>query len=130
MERHLSALSILHYVYGVFICLVGLTLLSLVFIGQAMDSNWLLEQGGEAAPPFVGFLLRGLGWALFLFVEAVGILNLVSAGLIQRRKGRVFSEVVAAIDCLSIPFGLALGVFTFVVLSDHGVRMQYGGASR
>ena len=67
-----------------------------------------------------------LGWALFLLVQVAGALNIISGSLIARRTGSTFSQVVAAINCLSIPFGLALGIFTFVVLNNDEVRQQYG----
>lgn len=131
MKHHLSSLSILHYVYGAFTCLVGVGMLLLVALGHFMDNpDWFAEHGGEAPPPFVGGLLRLIGWAVFLLVESIGVLNIISAGLIQRRKGRVFSQVVAAFDCFNIPFGLALGIFTFVVLGDQQVRLEYGEVPR
>jgi hypothetical protein len=33
--------------------------------------------------------------------------------------------VVAALNCLSIPFGLALGVFTLITLNDESVQQEY-----
>lgn len=126
MKNHLSTLSVLHYVYGVIICLLGFALLGLVFLGSFLNSDWLAQQGGEVPPFWVGSFLHMLGWSLFVFVEAQGIMNLVSASYIGKRKGRTFSQVVAALNCLNIPFGIALGVFTFVVLGDKEVRVAYG----
>jgi hypothetical protein len=125
MKNHLSTLSVLHYVYGVLLCLIGVLLLGLVFLGHYLNSDWMAAKGGEA-PPFVGHFLAALGWVLFVFVELHGILNLISAGSIGRRRNRTFSQVVAALNCLNIPFGMALGVFTFVALADKEVRAEYG----
>lgn len=125
MRHHLSTLSVLHYVYGVLICLGGLALLSLVFFGTALNSGWLQEEMGEAPPFFMGSFLYILGWALFILVELQGIMNLISARMIAKRKGRTFSQVIAALNCLSFPFGIALGIFTFVVLGDTNVRAEY-----
>lgn len=126
MKRHLSTLSILHYVYGAFICLVGLSMLGLVFVGLWLNSPWMQEQMVDGPQPFVGTILSGLGLVLLVVVETLGILNLVSARMIDRRKSRTFSQVVAALNCLSIPFGLALGIFTFVALADPEVSREYG----
>lgn len=46
--------------------------------------------------------------------------------MIDRRRNRTFSQVVAALNCLNIPFGIALGIFTFVVVADPEVRAEYG----
>ncbi|MBZ0205359.1 MAG: hypothetical protein K8H89_03470 [Flavobacteriales bacterium] len=126
MKHHLSTLSVLHYVYGVFICLMGFALLSLVFVGTALNSPWLQAEMGEAPPLFVGTFLFTLGWILFILVEVQGVLNLISARMIDKRKGRTFTQVIAGLNCLNIPFGLALGIFTFVVLGDREVRAAYG----
>lgn len=126
MKHHLSTLSVLHYVYGVLICICGSALLALVFAGSFLNSDWFLHQGSEAPPTWLGPFLCTLGWGLFVLVEAQGIMNLVSARMIEKRKGRTFTQVIAALNCLNIPFGIALGIFTFVVLGDKEVRAEYG----
>lgn len=125
MKNQLSTLSVLHYVYGVFICVVGLCLLGLVFLGGFLNSGWLQQQAGDPPPRFVGTMLITIGWAAFVLVEAQGLINIISAAKIQKHKGRTFSQVVAALNCLRIPFGMALGVYTFVVLGDREVQELY-----
>ncbi|MBP8823993.1 MAG: hypothetical protein KBH07_10140 [Flavobacteriales bacterium] len=127
MKHHLSTLGILHYVYGAFICLAGLAVLVLVFAGSFLNSDWMQQQPGGGPPPLVGTMLSTLGWVLFVVIELQGVLNLISAARIGQRKGRTMSQVVAAFNCLNIPFGLALGLFTFVVLGDREVRAEYEG---
>ncbi len=129
MKNQLSTLTVLHYVYGAFICLVGLCLLGLVFAGVFLNSDWLQQQTGDPPPLFVGTFLSSLGWVLFALVELHGVLNFISAAKVQRQKGRTFSQVVAALNCLNIPFGLALGIYTFVVLGDKEVQGLYEARS-
>lgn len=125
MKNHLSTLSVLHFVYGALICLLGLGMLSLVFIGSFFNSDWFLQHTGEPPPAFLGTWLSTLGWVLFVCVEVHGVLNFLSGAHIAKRKGRTFSQVVAALNCLNIPFGLALGIYTFVVLGDKEVQAEY-----
>jgi hypothetical protein len=66
---------------------------------------------------------------MLLVCWAVGGLNIYSGRSIANRKRRVFSLVVAGIDCLvmcPIPLPLALGVFTIVVLMRDSVKRLYG----
>ena len=80
---------------------------------------------GNAPPLFVGTFL----WAWLVPIHpggGHGVLNLISARMIDKRKGHTFTQVVAALNCRNIPFGIALGIFTFVVLGDKEVRMEYG----
>ena len=127
MKHHLSTLSVLHYVYGALVCVIGLFLLFLIPLGHFMNSDWLAAHSDNQPPPhFVGHLIMMIGWILFVFVEIKGILNIISARNISLRKGRTLSQVVAALDCLNIPFGVALGVFTFITLADPEVKREYG----
>ncbi|NNJ85601.1 MAG: hypothetical protein HKP20_00385 [Akkermansiaceae bacterium] len=64
---------------------------------------------------------------LLLLVLAVG--NFLSAGYMKRRKNRTFSLVVAGINCLQVPMGTVLGVFTIMVLLRDTVVKSYENRS-
>ncbi len=53
------------------------------------------------------------------------VLNVLSGLFLWQRRHRVYSIVTAGLDCLQIPFGTALGVFTLLVLSRDSVRQLY-----
>ena len=55
------------------------------------------------------------------------VLNALSAMFLRQRTHRIFSVVIAALDCLQIPFGTVLGVFTIIVLLRESVRELYAG---
>jgi len=61
-----------------------------------------------------------------VFISAVAVANFMSAGFIKKRKNRTFSLVVAGINCLQMPFGTVLGVFTIIVLMRPSVQTGYG----
>jgi hypothetical protein len=58
-------------------------------------------------------------------IVSAGICNLLSAIFIQQRRARMFSLIVAGLDCLCFPFGTALGVFTLIVLVRSSVEELY-----
>lgn len=60
---------------------------------------------------------------------AGGFGNLLSGLLIVRRKLRIFSLIMAAVNCVMVPFGTVLGVFTMVVLLRPSVREVYAAPS-
>lgn len=60
-----------------------------------------------------------------LLVLAFGILSFISAYKMMKRQAHTFSLVVAGLNCLSIPLGTTLGVFTFVVLLRPSVAAEY-----
>ena len=55
----------------------------------------------------------------------VGIATLVSGRLIQMRRARTFSLVVAGLNGVSFPIGTAVCVFTFLMLMRDSVRALY-----
>ena len=63
--------------------------------------------------------------AIGLFLVALGTANVLSGLFIRKRKNRTFSFIVAGINCMQVPFGTALGVFTFIVLSRLSVKAEY-----
>jgi hypothetical protein len=129
MNNNLSTLSILHYVYGGLICFIGAGILALLLtLGNLFQSDWFLQNADEAPPPMVGALMNAIGWAVFVFLEAKGIANIISGNLLAKARGRLFSQIVAGLDCLNIPFGIALGIFTFVELNKDDVKRLYAAA--
>jgi len=79
---------------------------------------------------FVPTLTPGLGSTESLvFVLIFGavlvpsiIMNVLSGIFLRQRKFRVYCIVHAGVQCLSFPFGTALGVCTIVVLNDQSVQ--------
>jgi hypothetical protein len=53
------------------------------------------------------------------------VLNLISGAALLKRKWRMFSIVVAALNCLHMPMGTVLGAFTIIVLLRDSVREVY-----
>lgn len=125
MVRNLSTLTILHYVYGAFVCLGGVAMLSMIFLGSFLSSDFVAQSGGEPPPAWLGGLFQGLGWSLFVLLEVFGILIISSGRWIAQRRRRTGSMVIAGFCCLSFPLGTALGIFTFVALANDDVKREY-----
>jgi hypothetical protein len=126
MKKNLHAIEVFHYVYGAMICFFGICMLALMALGSFFGSDWFLSHSHDTPPAWFPGFLSVLGAGLFLFMEVWGILVIYSGRCIARRKHRTLSMVVAAVNCLSIPLGLILGIFTLVALSDEEVKQEYG----
>lgn len=126
MVRNLSTLSILHYVFGVFVCLAGAVMLVFIFLGLLMQSD-LVQHEQDAPPIFLGTIFQGIGWFLFALMEIFGTLVLLSGRWIAKRRNRNASLVIAGFCCLNFPLGTALGIYTFVVLLNDEVEREYQG---
>ena len=130
--EHLRMLAIFHFV-GAGLALAGLGFLALHYsIMQTVLNDPELFKNAKGGPPpkelfafmKVFYLVGGVWFVLS------GLANLISAVFMRQRKNRVFSMVVAGFNCLYMPLGTVLGVFTFVVLSRDSVVAMYEANTR
>lgn len=82
---------------------------------------------GDINPAAFGmiFALVGLGVSAFFALQAV--LKLLAARAIGRREARALCYVAAGLSCLQMPWGTALGVFTFMTIGRDSVRERFDG---
>jgi hypothetical protein len=132
--EHLRLLAIFHYVAAGFAAFFSLFPLLYATIGGIfvfVSRHGTPKPGEELPPEFVGWIVVGLGLVLFLLGIAMAICILIAGRCLSARKGYTFALVVACIECLFIPFGTILGVFTIVALSRESVRTLFStGQSR
>lgn len=127
---HLNLLAVFHFLAA------GLALLgTLGMVAQQAMMRHLFEdpqfwQGQPQAAQFHQEFVEAAKW-FYLFVFAwfalSAVLNVLSGFFLRARKFRTFSFIVAAFNCLHIPLGTILGVFTFIVLMRDSVRELYDG---
>ena len=138
---HLRLLAIFHYVYGGLAIAAGVGFgllyitLGIIFLSDPQGMAASAASGGGAAtapapPPAATFetmgrVFVGFGSGAALIGLTLGVLTIVSGRRMARRQSRMFSLVMAGVNCLSVPFGTALGVFTLVVLMRDSVRHLY-----
>ncbi|MGE0610040.1 MAG: hypothetical protein AB7O62_23315 [Pirellulales bacterium] len=130
-SEHLSLLSIFYFVMG------GLSLFGVIvqcamfaFFETVLAAMMTAPQGPSGPPPKeVMAVMTTFMASIMAIVVAVsllqGVLNVMCGLFLRKRQYRTFSLVVAGINCLQVPFGLALGVFTFVVLLRDSVKRLY-----
>ena len=126
--EHLRLLSTFHYVVGgvagLFACFpcIHLTLGILLVSG-------VIPQGPreEMAPAFVGWLFIAIGGVMIVVGWTLAVLILMAGRFLARRSHYTYCFVVAAVECLLMPFGTVLGVFTIIVLMRPSVKPLFDG---
>ena len=129
-REHLRLLAIFHFVFAG-LALLGMAILFVhYFILHTAFSNPDMWKGQNNAVPPPKAFFDAFIW-FYLFMGAICLLgltlNLLSALFLWQRRHRVFSFIVGGLNCLQIPFGTALGVFTMMVLSRDSVCELYSG---
>ncbi len=126
--EHLRLLSIFHYVVS------GITALFACFpcihlaIGIALVSGAMNPRPGHEAPPaFVGWFLIAMAAMFILIGWSMALMALLAGRFLARRTHYTYCLVVAAMECLFMPFGTVLGVFTIIVLNRSSVRSLFPG---
>jgi hypothetical protein len=82
----------------------------------------------EPPPAFLGWIFIAVGAVFFLVGIAMAICILIAGRCLSRRKAYSFTLVMACVECLFVPFGTILGVFTIVALSRESVKALFSGA--
>ena len=131
-REHLQLLAIFHYVVAGLGTLCSFfpllyTTIGAIFIFAARHGT--AKPGEDLPPEFLGWIFAVLGSVLFLIGLAMAICILIAGRSLALRKRYSFAFVIACIECLFLPFGTILGVFTIVVLSRETVRGLFSTAS-
>lgn len=124
MRLHIDVLGWLHLVWGTFGLLTGFSLLIL-----AVGARQALADG-----------VYGLGERAAVTVLLLGAAILIGGGLasaatgwalrLRRSRARRAALLLAVPNLLIVPFGTALGVYTFWVLLNNDARRIFGFAPR
>jgi len=128
-EEHLRLLSLFHYIAA------GLVALCSLFPVIHLVIGILFVTGRMEAPPSGPGFPRGMetfGWIFIAIASTVIVLGLTMAACLFRsarclkdRRSWTWCVVVAALSCLSVPFGTVLGVFTLIVLTRAPVKAAF-----
>lgn len=125
-DSQLQLLSVFQFIYAG-ICGIG----SLVPVIHVVIGIVILNEGfsgldHQGPPPFVGWAMIGFGSMAILLGLVMTFLILRLGFSLQSRGSHTFCLVIAAIECLAVPIGTILGVFTIVVLLRDSVKSQFG----
>jgi hypothetical protein len=121
--QYLKLLSIFHYVFGAMVALFAF--IPIIYVVMGMLAFYIpgpLHFESESMPAFIGLLFIIFGAGLIILGWAFSACSIIAGRYLARQRYYLFCVVMAAIECICIPFGTVLGVFTIIVLSRPSVR--------
>jgi hypothetical protein len=127
-HEHLKLLSSFHYVMSglaaLFACIPIIHLVLGLFLILAPQK---MGPANNPPPAFIGWFFVGFASVSILLGWAFAVLVFIAGRFIAGRKHYTFCFVAACIECLFIPFGTVLGVFTILVLNRASVKGLFAG---
>jgi hypothetical protein len=111
MDKHIQVIGILWIVFGVIGLCLGLlvlfVLLGVSFIPSIMDFE-----------PLAPGILRVIAFFVSTFFALFGLPKIIAGiGLLRKREwARIMTLVLSFLELWNIPFGLALAVYSMVIL--------------
>ncbi len=127
--EQIKVLSICCYVNAGLTALFACFPIFHLFIGAGMLSGGFGSASVPAQDREILQLMGGVFVALASVVILLGwllaVLNFLVARKIVRRQSRTLCLVVAGVNCVNIPLGTVLGVFTLIVLCRPQVAQSF-----
>ncbi len=121
----LRLLSIFHYVFAGITALFACFPVIHFFVGTGIVLASAAGNGGEGPPVIAGIFFMLISGVLILLGWAFAVCVALAGRFISRRKYRIFCLVVGALECVYIPLGTVLGVFTLYFLTKPEVKALF-----
>jgi hypothetical protein len=99
--------------------------LGLMYSGMGILFSFLPGGHAGSPPAFMSWAFGIFGGIFAGFAILGATLKLLTAIRLKERRSRTLCLITAALSCLEMPYGTALGVFTFIVLSRPAVRQAF-----
>jgi vacuolar-type H+-ATPase subunit I/STV1 len=129
--EHIRLLVIFHYIWAGLLALCGFFPIIYLALGLAMLGGSIPSSPGTSPEELrmVGTMFSIIGALGTVIVWAMAALSFFAGKFLSQRRRPTFILVISCIDCLSMPLGTALGVFTILVTQRPSVKALFDGSS-
>ena len=125
-HEHLQLLSVFHYVIGGITALFSLFPIFHLIFGLVMVlAPGKIEGNGGAPPAFIGWFFVIVAGAFIAVGWMIAAAIIATGRFLAKRKHHLFCLIVAGFECLLMPIGTVLGVFTIIVLMRESVKQSF-----
>ena len=125
-SEHLKLLSIFHYVVAAMTALFACIPFIHFFMGLALATGAFPDTDPEAQP--IGIIIMVFDGLFILAGWALAVLIAYAGRSLQTRRRYTYCLVMAGVECIFMPVGTVLGVFTIIVLLRDTVKELFGRA--
>ena len=122
--EHLRLLSIFHYVVAGLAALFACFPIVHLVVGLLLTTGALGDDDPGAR--VVGLLFAVIGALVILAGWTFAVLVMLCGRYLSGRRNYTYCLVMGGVECLFMPFGTVLGVFTLLVLTRESVKRMFG----
>jgi len=122
--EHIKLLAIFHYVVAGMTALFACIPFLHFFMGLALTTGAFPDTDPEAQTVGV-FIMVFAGLFIFAGWTLAALIAFAGRNL-QKRTRYIYCLVMAGVECIFMPFGTVLGVFTIIVLMRDTVKEIFG----
>lgn len=123
--QHLKLLSIFHYIVAGITFLFGCIPIIHLVMGIAMMFGGMTDNRGQQPPFIFGLLFTCIPACFICFAWAVAVCMALTGTRLKARTHYQFCFVVACVECIFMPLGTVLGIFTILVLNRPSVKAMF-----
>jgi hypothetical protein len=125
--EHLRLLSVFHYVLGGVTAFFGCFPIIYLAVGIAALTGRMEVHGGP--PEAFGWLFVAVGATLITLAWGLAAAMVLCGRNLVVRRAYMYCLIVAGVECVLMPIGTVLGVFSIIVLMRPSVRRAFGVAT-
>lgn len=124
-EQYIKLVSVLNYILAAIFALFGCFPFVHVMIGLLALTGKLKDDSGREMPAFFGWLFVLMPGCFILCAWIMAALAILAGRRLGQRRSYQYCFVVACIECLFMPLGTLLGVFTLILLLKPEVKAAF-----
>lgn len=122
-EQNLNLLSTFHYIMGTLTALFACIPIIHLVIGIAMFTGGF--NGGDIAPRNLALIFIILAAVIILVGWVFAILIIICGRRLKQRRSYNYCLVIAFMECLIVPIGTVLGIFSIITLTRDSVKKLF-----
>ncbi len=119
-EKNLDLLANLHLVLGIITAL--LACIPIIYLGIGIAIFVGATSGSDAAPRIVGLAFIILALVIILAGWVLAVMIIIAGRKMKKRESFNFCITIAFLECLIMPLGTVLGIFTILSLNKDTTK--------
>ena len=125
--KQIKLLEIFHYIWCGLASLVGIMGVGYTVVGVSLMQK---SEGAGTLPVDPGWAFVGVGIVTLVIGEFCSISSLIAARFYRKHRGYGWCFFTAIVSLLAGPIGLALGIFSLLVLNRNSVKELFRSGAK